>query len=72
MEMRKYFPLLPLLLVLAFLLYYAPKYGLIYDGGLYASLGRSLTNLEYSFNDSPGDVPPPVSGVACLFHSFRW
>jgi 4-amino-4-deoxy-L-arabinose transferase-like glycosyltransferase len=39
--------------------YYVPKYGLIYDGGLYASLGYSLQNDgSYVFNAAPGDVPP--------------
>ena len=39
--------------------YYVPKYGLIYDGGLYSSLGYSLQHEgSYVFNDVPGDVPP--------------
>jgi 4-amino-4-deoxy-L-arabinose transferase-like glycosyltransferase len=47
------------LISLAAFSFYVPKYGLIYDGGLYSSLGYSLQNDgTYNFNGNPGDVPP--------------
>lgn len=56
---------------LSSMLFYAPKYGLIYDGGLYASLGYSLyKNQEYTFNDSLGDVPPLFPAFLAAFILF--
>ncbi len=54
--------ILLMVIVGASLSYYIPKYGLIYDGGLYASLGYSLaSDGSYVFNGQPGDVPPLYS-----------
>lgn len=50
------------------LAFYVPHYGLIYDGGLYASLGYSLlTGDGYYFNGYPGDVPPVLPLFLALF-----
>ena len=50
------------------LAYYVPHYGLIYDGGLYASLGYSLfSGNGYFFNGYPGDVPPILPIFLALF-----
>jgi hypothetical protein len=50
------------------LTFYVPHYGLIYDGGLYASLGYSLlTGNGYYFNGYPGDVPPVLPMLLALF-----
>ncbi|HPX24886.1 MAG TPA: glycosyltransferase family 39 protein [Methanofastidiosum sp.] len=50
------------------LAYYVPHYGLIYDGGLYASLGYSLISGNgYFFNGYPGDVPPILPIFLALF-----
>ncbi len=58
MTRNKYIFLLALISSLS-LAFYVPHYGLIYDGGLYASLGYSLiTGNGYYFNGYPGDVPP--------------
>ena len=47
---------------------YVPHYGLIYDGGLYASLGYSLlTGNGYFFNGYPGDVPPMLPIFLAIF-----
>jgi peptidoglycan/xylan/chitin deacetylase (PgdA/CDA1 family) len=57
----RYIFLLLLIMAVSFGLY-VPKYGLIYDGGLYASLGYSLQHDgSYVFNGAPGDVPPAYS-----------
>lgn len=50
------------------LAYYVPQYGLIYDGGLYASLGHSLISGNgYTFNGYLGDVPPILPLFLALF-----
>jgi len=50
------------------LAYYVPHYGLIYDGGLYASLGYSLVSGNgYTFSGYPGDVPPILPLFLALF-----
>ncbi len=50
------------------LAYYVPHYGLIYDGGLYASLGYSLISGNgYTFSGYPGDVPPILPLFLALF-----
>ena len=47
---------------------YVPHYVLIYDGGLYASLGYSLlTGNGYFFNGYPGDVPPVLPIFLAIF-----
>ena len=60
-----------LILILASVIslaYYVPHYGLIYDGGLYASLGYSLVSENgYYFNGYPGDVPPILPFFLALF-----
>ncbi|MFQ5800117.1 MAG: glycosyltransferase family 39 protein, partial [Candidatus Hydrothermarchaeales archaeon] len=59
--------LLLLLIMAASFGFYVPKYGLIYDGGLYASLGYSLQkDGSYFFNSAPGDVPPVYSALLGL------
>lgn len=64
---HKYILLLILTSVIS-LAYYVPHYGLIYDGGLYASLGYSLVNGNgYYFNGYPGDVPPILPIFLALF-----
>ncbi len=59
-----------LILTSALLFSFSSFTGLIYDGGLYASLGYWLKEKgEYSFNFTPGDVPPflPVMIAFSLF-----
>ncbi len=52
----------------SFLYFYFASYsGLIYDGGLYASLAYSLLNGCYRFNNGPGDVPPGYPITMALF-----
>ncbi len=53
----------------SFLYFYFASYsGLIYDGGLYASLAYSLIkNGSYSFNNMPGDVPPGYPITMAVF-----
>ena len=48
--------------------WFVPKYGLIYDGGLYAGIGYSLQDRgAYEFNEVPGDVPPVYPVVLAFF-----
>jgi len=67
MTRNKYILLLIIVSVIS-LAYYVPHYGLIYDGGLYASLGHSLISGNgYFFNGYPGDVPPILPIFLALF-----
>ncbi|HDY74345.1 MAG TPA: hypothetical protein ENH51_04455 [Euryarchaeota archaeon] len=66
---KKYLHLLLLLIVMgASFAWFVPKYGLIYDGGLYAGIGYSLQDRgAYEFNALPGDVPPVYPVVLAFF-----
>jgi len=67
MTRHRYMLLLIIVSVIS-LVYYVPHYGLIYDGGLYASLGYSLVSGNgYIFNGYPGDVPPILPLFLALF-----
>ncbi len=67
MTRTRYILLLIIISVIS-LAYYVPHYGLIYDGGLYASLGYSLiSGSGYTFNGYPGDVPPILPLFLALF-----
>lgn len=59
-EVRARFYILALLAIAALALFrYAPGCGLIYDGGMYASLAKSIYNHgEYTYNGVKGDLPP--------------
>jgi len=67
MDRNKYIILIVIISAIS-LAYYVPHYGLIYDGGLYASLGYSLfSGNGYFFNGYPGDVPPILPIFLSLF-----
>ncbi|KYC45782.1 MAG: Dolichyl-phosphate-mannose-protein mannosyltransferase [Candidatus Methanofastidiosum methylothiophilum] len=67
MSRNKYILILIVIAIISFA-YYVPHYGLIYDGGLYASLGYSLVSGNgYYFNGYPGDVPPILPIFLALF-----
>ncbi|MEK6977362.1 MAG: glycosyltransferase family 39 protein [Candidatus Hydrothermarchaeota archaeon] len=59
-EVRARFYILALLAIAALALFsYAPGCGLIYDGGMYASLAKSIySHGEYTYNGVRGDLPP--------------
>ncbi len=67
MSRNRYILILIIVSVIS-LAYYVPHHGLIYDGGLYASLGYSLISGNgYFFNGYPGDVPPILPMFLALF-----
>ncbi|MDI6655806.1 MAG: glycosyltransferase family 39 protein, partial [Candidatus Hydrothermarchaeota archaeon] len=62
------------LVAASFLFSFAPNCGLIYDGGMYASLAYSLyKNQEYVCNGATGDLPPvfPLLLAFSLFFGER-
>ncbi len=68
MNKRDLHILLLLLVMGASFTWFVPKYGLIYDGGLYAGIGYSLQDRgAYEFNGIAGDVPPIYPAALAFF-----
>ena len=67
MDQQRIYPYIISCLFSFLYFYFASYSGLIYDGGLYASLACSLLNGRYQFNNRPGDVPPGYPITMSLF-----